>query len=82
METILQMKHLEKKGDKEGAISIAEQKAWSSALQKAEGKKVSSISGYNWSVSPKVPILTKVFKVYECLWFSLIHLNYIDDFYA
>lgn len=36
------MKHLEKKGDKEGAISIAEQKAWSSALQKAEGKKVKS----------------------------------------
>lgn len=36
------MKHLEKKGDKEGAISIADQKAWSSALQKAEGKKVKS----------------------------------------
>ncbi|KAG0716169.1 Surfeit locus protein 6 [Chionoecetes opilio] len=33
------MKQLEKRGDKEGAISIAEQKAWSNALQKAEGKK-------------------------------------------
>ena len=40
---ILQMKHLEKKGDKEGAISIAEQKAWSNALLKAEGKKVSPV---------------------------------------
>lgn len=44
---VLQMKHLEKKGDKEGAISIAEQKAWSSALQKAEGKKVSCSQGDN-----------------------------------
>lgn len=41
MSMLLQMKHLEKKGDKEGAISIAEQKAWSGALHKAEGKKVS-----------------------------------------
>lgn len=40
------MKHLEKKGDKEGAISIAEQKAWSSALQKAEGKKVNTTPWY------------------------------------
>ncbi|XP_045127938.1 surfeit locus protein 6 homolog [Portunus trituberculatus] len=36
------MKHLEKKGDKEAAINIADQRAWSAALQKAEGKKVKS----------------------------------------
>lgn len=36
------MKHLEKKGENEAAVSIADQTAWSAALQKAEGKKVKS----------------------------------------
>lgn len=41
--SIFQVRRLEEKGNLETAAGILEQKAWSGALQKAEGGKVSAI---------------------------------------